>query len=92
MGDFTGFTFGGVSSSSLGITRVSSGDRYNEDLHPEIKDITAEVPGADGEYYFGSTYGPKKIDIEIAFLCAQSFLESPFDNVEKRIRRLKKIS
>ena len=32
------------------------------------------------------------IDIEIAFLCAQSFLESPFDNVEKRIRRLEKIS
>ena len=32
------------------------------------------------------------IDIEVAFLCAQSFLESPFDNVERRIRRLKKIS
>lgn len=32
------------------------------------------------------------IDIEIAFLCVQSFLESPFDNSEKRIRRLKKIS
>lgn len=32
------------------------------------------------------------IDIEVAFLCAQSFLESPFDNCEKRIRRLKKIS
>ena len=32
------------------------------------------------------------IDIEIAFLCAQSFLESPFDNCEKRIRRIQKIS
>lgn len=32
------------------------------------------------------------IDIEIAFLCAQTFLESPFDNVEKRIRRIQKIS
>ena len=32
------------------------------------------------------------IDIEIAFLCAQTFLESPIDNCEKRIRRLKKIS
>ena len=32
------------------------------------------------------------IDIEIAFLCAQTFLESPFDNCEKRIRRLEKIS
>ena len=32
------------------------------------------------------------IDIEQAFLCAQTFLESPFDNVERRIRRLEKIS
>jgi ribose 5-phosphate isomerase B len=32
------------------------------------------------------------IDIEMAFLCVQAFLESPFDNCEKRIRRLQKIS
>ena len=32
------------------------------------------------------------IDIEQAFLCAQTFLDSPFDNIEKRIRRIQKIS
>ena len=32
------------------------------------------------------------IDIEMAFLCVQAFLESPFDNCEKRIRRIQKIS
>lgn len=32
------------------------------------------------------------IDIEMAFVCVQSFLESPFDNCEKRIRRIEKIS
>lgn len=32
------------------------------------------------------------IDIEQAFLCAQTFLESPFDNIEKRVRRIQKIS
>ena len=32
------------------------------------------------------------IDIEIAFLCVQAFLESPFDNQARRIRRLEKIS
>lgn len=32
------------------------------------------------------------IDIEMAFICAQTFLESPFDDVEKRRRRLEKIS
>lgn len=32
------------------------------------------------------------IDIEVAFLCTRAFLESPFDNIERRIRRIKKIS
>lgn len=32
------------------------------------------------------------IDIEMAFLCAQTFLESPFDNIERRRRRIEKIS
>lgn len=32
------------------------------------------------------------IDIEMAFVCAQTFLESPFDNSERRIRRIEKIS
>lgn len=67
MGDFTGFTFGGVKSSDLGIIRVSGGDRYEEQLSSEIKDRTVEVPGLNGEYYFGSDYGPRTIDIEIAF-------------------------
>lgn len=80
MGDFTGFTFGGVHTSSLGITRVSGGDRYNEELFPEIKDVTAEVPGVNGEYYFGSNYGPKKIDIEVAF---DSLTEAQFRELRK---------
>ena len=32
------------------------------------------------------------IDIEMAFVCVQTFLESPFDNCEKRIRRIEKMS
>ncbi|MDE6478439.1 MAG: RpiB/LacA/LacB family sugar-phosphate isomerase [Alphaproteobacteria bacterium] len=32
------------------------------------------------------------IDIEMAFICAQTFLDSPFDNIERRIRRIEKIS
>ncbi len=36
--------------------------------------------------------GADDIDIEMAFLCAQAFLESPFDNSEKRRRRIEKIS
>lgn len=67
MGDFTGFTFGNVHSSEVGIIRVSGGDRYEEELHPEIKDRTAEVPGLDGEYFFGSDYGTRKFDLEFAY-------------------------
>lgn len=66
-GDFLGFEFAGVRSESLGFNRVSGGDRYDEDLQPDIKDITAEVPGMDGEYYFGSTFGTRTFDIDIAF-------------------------
>ena len=67
MGDFTGFSFGGVHSSDLGITRVSGGDRYEEKLHPEVSDRTAEVPGLDGVYYFGSEHKEKTFDISIGF-------------------------
>ena len=66
-GDFLGFKFRGKHSSELGIVRVSNGSRYEENLHPEIQDSTTTVPGMDGEYYFGSTYGKKNISIEIAF-------------------------
>ena len=66
-GDFLGFTFNDYSSDNLEIIRVSSGDRYEEQLHPEIKDRTAEVPGLNGEYYFGSDYGTRSFDIEFAF-------------------------
>lgn len=67
MGDFTGFTFGGQHSDGLDIIRVSSGDRYEEQLHPEIKDRTAEVLGVHGDYYFGSDYGTRTFDIDFAF-------------------------
>ena len=32
------------------------------------------------------------IDIEVSFLITRAFLESPFDETERRIRRLKEIS
>lgn len=65
--DFIGFTFDGKHSDELGILRVSGGDKYKEELQPEIKDISSEVPGMDGEYYFGSNYGKKEISIDIAY-------------------------
>lgn len=72
MGDFTGFTFGNWHSTDLEtglvtVLRVSGGDRYDEELFPEMKDRTVEIAGVNGEYYFGSDYGTRKIEIEIAY-------------------------
>ena len=85
MGDFTGFSFGDWSSTDpqhgvVKVLRVSGGDRYNETLHPEIKDRTAEVPGVNGEYYFGSDYGTRTFDIDIAF---DSLTEEQFRELRK---------
>ena len=38
------------------------------------------------------TLAADDIDIKVAYLCAQAFLESPFDDIERRRRRLEKIS
>ena len=81
MGDFLGFTFGGIHSSDLGITRVSGGDRYNEELFPEMRDRTAEVPGVNGEYYFGSDFEKKSFKLDIAY-------DSLTDYQFRRLRRI----
>lgn len=80
-GDFLGFSFDGIHSSRLGITRVSEGDRYNEPLTPEMEDKIIPVPGKDGSYFFGSLYRNKIITVQIAF----DFLN------ESQFRQLRKI-
>ena len=66
-GDFIGFTFNNVHSSTLGIMRISDGSRYNEDLLPTYQDKVVDAPGTDETYYFGSYYKQKVINISIAF-------------------------
>ena len=80
-GDFLSFSFAGVDSSDLNIVRISNGDRFDEELTPEIKDVTVEVPGMDGEYYFGTTYGTRTFEISFAF---DSMTEEQF----RRLRQL----
>lgn len=70
-GDFLGFTFiiNGTEhkSQDLGIIRVSDGDRYKDQLIPEIEDKTIEIPGLDGSYLYGSDFKPRNFSISIAF-------------------------
>lgn len=70
-GDYIGFSFGGVHSSSLGIVRVSDGNRYTQNLFPSFSDSTSNVPGGDETYYFGTTYSQRTISFPIAFDCVE---------------------
>lgn len=80
-GDFIGFTFNGVHSSTLGIIRVSNGSRYEEDLLPSSQDKVVDAPGADGTYFFNSYYKQKIITVSFAF-----------DNLlEEQIRKIKQL-
>lgn len=65
--DFIGFTFKGRHSSEFNIIQVSKSSRMGKELLPSPKDISIQVAGVDGAYYFGSTYGTKKWDLNLAF-------------------------
>ena len=80
-GDFLGFQLGDIHSSQLNITRVSSGDRYSENLLPNFNDAIEQVPGADGTYYWNTYYTQRSFTIDFAF----------DDLRDEDIRRLKQI-
>lgn len=74
--DFTGFSFQPIingmpdtekHSSELGFLRVSDGSRYSDNLLPTMKDITAEIPGSDGTYWWKTTNTQLNFTIPIAF-------------------------
>ena len=65
--DFIAFTFKNKHSyEDFGIIRTSDGDRYNFNLAPTMTDKTAEVPGGDGMYYFGTHHKQKDFNISFA--------------------------
>lgn len=66
-GDFTGFKFNGTHSSTLNLVRVSDSDRYQEDLVPDMDNTTSDIPGGDGQYYFGSRFKEREISCSMAY-------------------------
>jgi hypothetical protein len=69
---FIAFAFGDFNSLDFGanhakIYRTSEGDRYNINLTPSLQDKTAEVPGGDGMYYFGTQHKQRDFTISYAF-------------------------
>lgn len=65
--DFTGFSFNGVHSSTLGVVRVSDGNRFEQNLLPSLNDMSVEVPGGDGNYFYRTTYKKHDMTFNIAF-------------------------
>lgn len=66
--DFVGFTYNGYHSiRDLNIYRTSNGSRYDENLTATMTDKTADVPGGDGQYYFGTQFKNRTFNISYAF-------------------------
>ena len=65
--DFIGFEWNGHHSSEFNIKVVSSSDRYDSRFLSDIRNNTVDIPGQDGQYFYNSTYDPKKWIINIAF-------------------------
>lgn len=67
--DFIAFSFKGKHSyEDFGIYRVSDDNSgYNEDLTVTITGKTADITGADGQYYFGAQHKNKIFNIKFAF-------------------------
>lgn len=66
--DFIGFTYNGKHSyHDLGIYRTSDGSRYSNNLTATMTDKTADVPGGDGQYYFGTTFKNRTFTVNYAF-------------------------
>jgi predicted phage tail component-like protein len=50
-----------------GVYCTIENNRITDNLSPELNDKTADVPGGDGMYYFGTTHKSKTIPVSFAF-------------------------
>lgn len=66
-GDYIAFTYGGVHSKDLNLFRVIPGSRYDLQLHPTSTERTINVPGVDGQYYFGTDYSTRPFSLSLAY-------------------------
>lgn len=65
--DFLGFTFAGKHCYlDLGVMRTIN-DRFQHSVQPESTQLTADSPGGDGTYYFGSRHKLRKFTVSFAF-------------------------
>ena len=65
--DFLDFSFNGKKASELGLIRVNTGKRQDEEILPSPKDTTIDIPGSDGVYYLNSKYQQREFTINFAY-------------------------
>ena len=79
--DFRGFRFGKVHSSDLNLEVVSTSNKYENRVLPAPTDTAVDVPGGDGQYYFGSVYKNREITVNVAF-------DKVSEQIYRKIRQL----
>lgn len=79
--DFRGFRFGNTHTSDLNLEVVSTSNRYEARVLPAPSDYVNDVPGGDGQYYYGSTYKNREIICNVAF-------DSVSEQIYRKIRQL----
>ena len=66
-GSFLGFTYNGIHSSIVGITRTSHGNANEERLVPLMKDLSVENVGSDNSYHFGTLYTKREFVVNFCY-------------------------
>ena len=66
-GSFLGFTYNGIHSSIVGITRTSHGNANEERLVPLMKDLNVENVGSDNSYHFGTLYTKREFVVNFCY-------------------------
>lgn len=86
-----------IKSRGILICGTGAGMQIAANRHRHIRASRVDTPSQSRDDRFHDDINvlclaADDIDIEVAFMCAQTFLESPFDEIERRIRRIEKIS
>ena len=64
--EFIDFEFDGKHISEFGMVAVADGGRHSFDAAPTFQDETSNVNGVDGQYYWGTHFGSKKMSFTLA--------------------------
>lgn len=63
---FISFTYGGKPIEDFNLIATVDGDRMNKQGYSPFNDITSSYDGLDGQYYWGTFYQAKTLDIHLS--------------------------